>query len=286
MADSTTNLDSILSTQAAKEAVANALIDAASPATMFGRRASTSSGLTWGYYGGKLNISGTITNFANGTLSLTASTTCYIEVDTSTGTVSFNTSAFSGGTKVPLYKVVTGSTTVTSWTDERPSAIQPPTSGMTNPMTTAGDIIIGGTAGAPARLGIGTSTYVLTVVAGAPAWAAAPGGSNAGVPVNTQTGTSYHPVLADAPQSACYQGTVTMNNASANTVTIDQQSTTAWVAGTVLNAIQLGAGQTSFVAGSGVTIRNASSLNCRAQYSMISAYRIASDSWIVFGDMA
>lgn len=48
--------------------------------------------------------------------------------------------------------------------------------GMTNPMTTAGDIIIGGASGTPTRLAAGTNAYVLTMVAGAPAWAAAGGG--------------------------------------------------------------------------------------------------------------
>jgi hypothetical protein len=43
--------------------------------------------------------------------------------------------------------------------------------GFTNPMTTAGDIIKGGSAGAPQRLAIGSSGDVLTVSAGAPAWA-------------------------------------------------------------------------------------------------------------------
>ena len=43
--------------------------------------------------------------------------------------------------------------------------------GMTNPMTTAGDIIIGGSTGTPTRLGIGTTGQVLTVVSGVPAWA-------------------------------------------------------------------------------------------------------------------
>ena len=44
------------------------------------------------------------------------------------------------------------------------------TQGMTNPMTTAGDIIIGGTNGAPARLGIGASGYLLMAVNGQPRW--------------------------------------------------------------------------------------------------------------------
>ena len=51
--------------------------------------------------------------------------------------------------------------------------------GFKNPMTTAGDLIRGGTSGAAARLGIGTAGQVLTVVSGAPAWAAAAGGSAA-----------------------------------------------------------------------------------------------------------
>jgi hypothetical protein len=52
-------------------------------------------------------------------------------------------------------------------------------SGMANPMTAAGDIIIGGTAGAPSALAKATDGNVLTLVSGAPAWAAAPGGGGA-----------------------------------------------------------------------------------------------------------
>lgn len=42
--------------------------------------------------------------------------------------------------------------------------------GFTNPMTTIGDLIVGTTAGAATRLGIGTSNYVLTVVGGTATW--------------------------------------------------------------------------------------------------------------------
>lgn len=48
--------------------------------------------------------------------------------------------------------------------------------GIANPMTTAGDIITGGSSGTPQRLAVGTNGQVLTVVSGAPAWAAASGG--------------------------------------------------------------------------------------------------------------
>lgn len=47
----------------------------------------------------------------------------------------------------------------------------PSSSGMTNPMTTAGDIIVGGSSGTPGRLAKGTDGKVLKMVSGSPAWA-------------------------------------------------------------------------------------------------------------------
>lgn len=52
----------------------------------------------------------------------------------------------------------------------------PPGVGMSNPMTTAGDLIIGGSGGTPQRLAVGSNGQVLTVVSGAPAWASGGGG--------------------------------------------------------------------------------------------------------------
>ncbi|MCX5875316.1 MAG: hypothetical protein NT087_03260 [Deltaproteobacteria bacterium] len=92
MASSTSNLDLLVQSQAGKEITANALFDAASPATLLGRRQSTTSGLTWGYYGGTLPIAGTPTAVANGTLSLVASRTQQIEA----GLVSTTTTAITG----------------------------------------------------------------------------------------------------------------------------------------------------------------------------------------------
>jgi len=332
MADSTTNLDQILSTQSAKEATANALLDAASPATDFGRHASACNLLTWGYYGGKVNVSGTVTNIANGTLSLTASSTCYIEID-SAGSVTFNTSAFTAG-RTPLYQVVTGSSAVTSWIDKRLSAVgivaggavgmaNPMTTagdlidggssgtpqrlgigtsgqiltvvsgapawaaagtGFANPMTTAGDLIDGGTAGAAQRLGIGSAGQVLTVVSGAPAWAAAGAGGNAAPNVNAQTGTTYTLVIGDAPQASCYQGIVTMNNASANTLTIPANGSVAFPVGTIISVIQLGAGQTT-IAITTDTLNNPSSVTARARYSTLVLQKVATTTWVLGGDM-
>ena len=117
MADSTTHLDLLSASQAQKEVTANALLDAASPATLFGRRNSTTTALTWGYYGGDLLVDGTLTSIANGTVALTASATNYIEASRA-GVVSKNTTGFTAGS-VPLYTVAAGSSTISSYTDHR-----------------------------------------------------------------------------------------------------------------------------------------------------------------------
>lgn len=117
MSNSTTLLDTISSTQSAKETTANELFDAHSPSSLFGRRASTSSGLTWGYFGGRMLVDGVLTAIANGTLALTASATNYVEA-TRAGVVSKNTTAFTAGS-IPLYTIVAGTSSVTSYTDER-----------------------------------------------------------------------------------------------------------------------------------------------------------------------
>ena len=122
MADSTSNLDAVAAVSYSKEVQLNALMDAASPALTYGRRASTTSGLTWGYYGGKVTLAGVITAVANGTVTLTASTTNYVEAHPDTGAVSVNTSGFTAG-YLPLYTIVTDASSVTSYTDQRTLAL-------------------------------------------------------------------------------------------------------------------------------------------------------------------
>jgi len=48
--------------------------------------------------------------------------------------------------------------------------------GMSNPMTSVGDIIVGGASGTPARLAAGTSGQVLSIQSGTPAWVDPSGG--------------------------------------------------------------------------------------------------------------
>lgn len=118
MADSTTHIDGIVQGQGSQDLTANAAFDALSPAATYGRRASSTSGLNFGYYGGKVRIAGVSTAISNGSIALTASVTNYIEAHPDTGVVSKNNSAFTPG-YLPLYSVVVGSSTITSWTDHR-----------------------------------------------------------------------------------------------------------------------------------------------------------------------
>lgn len=97
---------------------------------------------------------------------------------------------------------------------------------------------------------------------------------------NAQTGTSYS--LAGTDQGRL----VTMNNASANTLTVTKQATVAWPARTRIDVGSLGAGQTTVVADTGVTILATPGLKLRTQGSGGSLVRLASDSWWLTGDLA
>lgn len=59
--------------------------------------------------------------------------------------------------------------------------VQVTSGGFTNPMTTAGDIITGGSGGTPGRLGVGSNGQVLTVASGVPSWGAPTGGDRSTV---------------------------------------------------------------------------------------------------------
>ncbi|ACC72556.1 collagen-like protein [Paraburkholderia phymatum] len=104
------------------------------------------------------------------------------------------------------------------------------------------------------------------------------------LPVNAQTVTAYTLVLTDAPAPK-YEGGVTMTNAAANTVTVPPNSAVAFAVGALVTIAQLGVGQTTLVAGSGVTLRMSSTLALRAQYSAATLWQIAANVWLVMGDL-
>lgn len=127
MANSVNTQDLISSGQAQKELTANALFAASSKGMLYARRDSTSSALTWGYYGGNF---GEIATFPNGTLTLTANATNFIQASKTTGVLSSNTTGFGVSSDfVKCYEVICGPATATSWTDRRPEFLAAGSSG-------------------------------------------------------------------------------------------------------------------------------------------------------------
>ena len=120
MSGSTTNLDLISQSQSSKEITANAMFAAASPAMFGGRRASTCTGLTWGYYGGYSHKSdGSLLEVANGTLTLAANSTNRVYVSNSGTVATVTGSTAAADEQYMLYGVVTGPSSVVSYSDNR-----------------------------------------------------------------------------------------------------------------------------------------------------------------------
>ena len=104
--------------------------------------------------------------------------------------------------------------------------------------------------------------------------------------LNAQTAT-YTVVLTDNRNNL-----VTMSVASANDFLIPTNASVAFPIGSVINVIQIGAGQTTIKAvTSGTTTisstgATATTPKLRAQYSAASCIKVATDTWYVVGDIA
>ena len=100
------------------------------------------------------------------------------------------------------------------------------------------------------------------------------------ITTNRQT-ASYTLVIGDADKL------VEMNVATANNLTIPLNSSVAFATGTQILLAQYGAGQTTVVATSGVTIRSSGGkLKLNVQYSGATLIKIGSDDWYLFGDIS
>ena len=96
--------------------------------------------------------------------------------------------------------------------------------------------------------------------------------------VDAQTTDDYTLVLADNLKL------VTMDYATANTVTVPPNVDVAFPVGALILVASVGAGQTSFVAGAGVTINSAdSALKLQVQYSTATLIQTAANVWLLAG---
>lgn len=104
--------------------------------------------------------------------------------------------------------------------------------------------------------------------------------------LNAKTAT-YTAVLTDNRNKL-----VTMSVAGANDFTIPTNASVAFPIGSIINVIQIGAGQTTIKAVTpGTTTISSTGASAvapklRAQYSAASCIKVATDTWYVVGDIA
>lgn len=106
-------------------------------------------------------------------------------------------------------------------------------------------------------------------------------GANFNLSFNAQTGTTYTLISTDANKL------VTLSNASAITLTVPPS---VFTTGQQVNVQQIGAGQVSIAAGSGVTITSTGATvaapNLRAQYSAATIICTGTNTFTVIGDIS
>ncbi len=93
--------------------------------------------------------------------------------------------------------------------------------------------------------------------------------------VNSQTGTTYTPGLGDAGN------VVECTNASAITVTIPPNSSTAFPIGTFMFFKQGGGGVVTISPGSGVTVNAANGSTTSSQHDARGVVKLATDTWVL-----
>jgi hypothetical protein len=97
--------------------------------------------------------------------------------------------------------------------------------------------------------------------------------------LNAQTGTTYTVAVGDDGKL------VTLNNASAITVTVPQNSAAAIPIGSYIEFIQLGAGQVTFAAGTGATVNSrGAALKINGQYGVAALRKVSTNGFILMGD--
>lgn len=95
------------------------------------------------------------------------------------------------------------------------------------------------------------------------------------------TTTAYTLVLGDAGKY------VTLSNASAVTLTVPTNASVAFDVGTVVNLVQLGAGQVTIAGASGVTVNSeGSKLKLKGQYAVASLLKTATNTWVALGNLS
>jgi hypothetical protein len=79
---------------------------------------------------------------------------------------------------------------------------------------------------------------------------------------------------------------IEISSASAVTLTIPTNATTAYPVGTSIDILQTGAGQVTVAGAAGVTVNATPGLKLRTQWSSATLFKRATDTWVVMGDLS
>ena len=206
------------------------ILDAAAGLALqaFSNNPATTSGLTYGYFGGQIYSNGANIPIANGTIALTASVTNYVQ-RTAAGVVSVNSTGFTAGL-IPMAQVVAGGGSITSITDKRPATIDlygaPP--GFKNYLIN-GDFAINQRVFAGGALAAG--------VYGFDRWKAGTGGCNISLSAGVLTHTSGPLVqVIEAPNLAGKTITVSVEGLSGGSLNVNVEGVTGVIAASAVRA--------------------------------------------------
>ncbi|GER21448.1 hypothetical protein [Variovorax boronicumulans] len=203
----------------------NENFSAVSPAALFSKKHSTTTGLTLGYYGGILDG----VSYADGTHLLTASTTRYVVVARATGVVSSSTGTTNWNDAANYLRMgvtVVGASTITSWTDWRQ--------------------VVGGSGGGGGSFTGGTLTSALneaptvTVASSATPAIGAAAGNSISI-TGTTTITGFDSIAAGAIRRLIFAGSLTLTH-NGTSLILPTGSNITTAGGDVAELISLGSG--------------------------------------------
>lgn len=214
-----TTMQQLSAAQASPEVPINENFESLEHQAVYGKRHAVTTGLTWGYYGGRWGGNA----IADGTVTLTGSATNYLVIDLGTGAVSVSTSSTNWDdtdSYARLYKITAGAASVTAVEDHRAGPYGA-FGGAGTGVSTLGeltDVDVETTSDAP------EDGDVLTYDAGRAAWIAAP--------VPTTIGVHSIPVTAAAMAPSATGGCAALSTAESGAnqpdiVTLDFDATTA-----------------------------------------------------------
>lgn len=144
--------------------------------------------------------------------------------------------------------------------------------GTTSQWSTANTILLAG------EQGYETDTKRIKIGDGSTAWNSLPYFND--VQINEET-NPYTIVLSDSDKL------IEMNSSSANNLIVPPNSSVPFPIGTKIDILQTGAGQTTVVADSGVTINSKDGdLKLSGQWSAATLIKRGTDSWALIGDLS